>query len=117
MKNKKGFTLIELLAVITIIGIILLIAIPQIVTIIGITKDKNYSKIVGLVSSVGLAAIITTNLTIKLLSTNLKAVKEVVIPFMFIFLILISYLLFSLTRSNKKIEAAMDAIKEINSDN
>ena len=30
MKNKKGFTLIELLAVIVILGIILVIAIPSI---------------------------------------------------------------------------------------
>ena len=37
MKNKKGFTLIELLAVIVILGIIMLIAIPNIIS----TLDKN----------------------------------------------------------------------------
>ncbi len=37
MKNKKGFTLIELLAVIVILGVIMTIAIPNIVT----TLDKN----------------------------------------------------------------------------
>lgn len=36
--NKKGFTLIELLAVITILGIILVIAVPQIA---GIVKDSR----------------------------------------------------------------------------
>ena len=37
MKNKKGFTLIELLAVIIILGVIMTIAIPNIVS----TLDKN----------------------------------------------------------------------------
>ena len=44
MKNKKGFTLVELLAVIVILGILLLVAVPAVSTIIGRSKfnaDKN----------------------------------------------------------------------------
>jgi len=46
MKNKKGFTLIELLAVIVILGLLLLIAIPS------ITKYINQSKKETVVSSI-----------------------------------------------------------------
>ena len=38
---KKGFTLIELLAVILILGIIALIAIPTVNNIIGEAKESN----------------------------------------------------------------------------
>ncbi len=37
MKNKKGFTLIELLSVLTLLGIIMIIAVPNILSIV----DKN----------------------------------------------------------------------------
>ena len=41
MKNRKGFTLIELLAVIVILGLISMIAIPNIIGLsTGIKKDQ-----------------------------------------------------------------------------
>ncbi len=40
MKNKKGFTLVELLAVIAILGLVVAIAIPSIVGMIGNSNDK-----------------------------------------------------------------------------
>ncbi len=42
MKNKKGFTLIELLAVITILGIILVIAVPKISDMIYDRKKDTF---------------------------------------------------------------------------
>ncbi len=41
MKNKKGFTLVELLAVIVILGIILLIAVPKIMTTISNATEAS----------------------------------------------------------------------------
>ena len=41
MKNKKGFTLIELLAVIVILGLILVLVVPQVSNYIGYTKEKT----------------------------------------------------------------------------
>lgn len=41
MKDKKGFTLIELLAVIVILGIVMLIAVPNTVSLIDKNKRKN----------------------------------------------------------------------------
>ena len=40
MKNNKGFTLVELLAVITILSIILVIAVPNVLKTIDDTKEK-----------------------------------------------------------------------------
>ena len=44
MKNKKGFTLIELLAVIVILGILMLIAIPSVTKYIDSSKRETYIK-------------------------------------------------------------------------
>lgn len=42
MKNKKGFTLVELLVTITILGIISMVAIPNIVGVVRRNKNKTY---------------------------------------------------------------------------
>lgn len=44
MKNRKGFTLIELLAVIVILAIILLIAVPQVQQIINKSKQDAFAS-------------------------------------------------------------------------
>lgn len=44
MKNKKGFTLIELLAVIIILGILLVIAIPSVTNYISDSRKSSYVK-------------------------------------------------------------------------
>lgn len=44
MKNRKGFTLIELLAVIVILAIILLIAVPQVQQIIDKSKQDAFAS-------------------------------------------------------------------------
>ena len=41
MRNKKGFTLIELLAVIIILGIILAIAVPKVLSVISSQKQSG----------------------------------------------------------------------------
>ncbi len=42
--NKKGFTLIEMIAVIVIIGVLLLIAIPSVSSIIFSSRDNGYAN-------------------------------------------------------------------------
>lgn len=42
MKSKSGFTLVELLVTITILGIISMVAIPNIVGVVKRNKDKTY---------------------------------------------------------------------------
>lgn len=53
MKNTKGFTLVELLATIAILGIISVVAVPNIVGVVKKNKDKTYiedaKKLVSLV--------------------------------------------------------------------
>jgi prepilin-type N-terminal cleavage/methylation domain-containing protein len=50
MKNKKGFTLIELLAVIVILSIILLIAVPLVNGIIEETKKSAFSSSASMIA-------------------------------------------------------------------
>ncbi len=45
--NKKAFTLIELLAVIVILGILMLVAIPSVTRYIDMTKKEAYVKTIA----------------------------------------------------------------------
>ena len=47
MNLKKGFTLIELLAVIIILGVLMLIAIPSVTEYIGVSRRKAYIEVAG----------------------------------------------------------------------
>ena len=49
MKNEKGFTLVELLAVIVILGVILVIAVPQVMNVIKNSKDDAWDDSVSLI--------------------------------------------------------------------
>lgn len=49
MKNKKGFTLVELLVVITIIGLLVVIAVPSSMTISKKVKVKMYDSKIELI--------------------------------------------------------------------
>ena len=51
MKNKKGFTLIELLAVIIILGILMIIAVPAVTKYINDSRKKSYITIAGNITS------------------------------------------------------------------
>ncbi len=44
MKKKKGFTLIELLGILTVLGLIVIIAFPNIVSLISKTTKKEYER-------------------------------------------------------------------------
>ena len=47
--NKKGFTLIELLAVIVVLGVVLLLAMPSILDSINASRDSSYKILIGIV--------------------------------------------------------------------
>ena len=49
--NRKGFTLIELLAVLVILGIVMVIALPAITSSMGRTKDKQNQSRINLILS------------------------------------------------------------------
>jgi len=51
MKNKRGFTLVELLAVIVILGIILLVAVPKIMNVISDSKLSSIESTVKLLAN------------------------------------------------------------------
>jgi len=50
-KNNYGFTLIELLAVVVILALILLVAIPTVLDVISTSKDKAYESSVDLIEN------------------------------------------------------------------
>ncbi len=45
--NKKGFTLIELLAVIVVLGVVLILAMPSILDSINASKNASYKVLMG----------------------------------------------------------------------
>ena len=60
--KKKGFTLVELLSIVVILGIIVVVALPQISGSIGSKKEKQYNKIVKIVENAG-KVYLTENVT------------------------------------------------------
>ena len=63
MKKKKGFTLIELLAVIVILGIITVIAVPKILDVVNKTKDSAADSSLKLVKDAIKTQIAASDLT------------------------------------------------------
>ena len=60
--KKNGFTLVELLSIVVILGIIVVVALPQISGSIGSKKEKQYNKIVKIVENAG-KVYLTENVT------------------------------------------------------
>ena len=52
MRNKRGFTLVELLAVIVILGIILIVAVPKIITTIDNAKLSTLEDTVKMIAKI-----------------------------------------------------------------
>ena len=63
MKKEKGFTLIELLAVIVILGIITVIAVPKVLDIINKSKESAVSSSIKLVKDAIKTQIASSDLT------------------------------------------------------
>ena len=55
MKKNKAFTLVELLAIITILGVMVILVVPQIGGSINSKKEKELEKIIGIVENAGKA--------------------------------------------------------------
>ena len=74
MKNKKGFTLVELLAVIVILGILLLIAVPAVQNIIASSRKKAFESAakLALQNVESVASIETTTGTGSITACNIK---------------------------------------------
>lgn len=53
VKSKKGFTLVELLAVIVILGVIMVIAIPSVLETMQVAKTKSLQEYAQKVRNVG----------------------------------------------------------------
>ena len=72
--KKNGFTLVELLSIVVILGIIVVVALPQISGSIGSKKEKQYNKIVKIVENAG-KVYLTENGTIDSVSID-KLIKN-----------------------------------------
>ena len=72
--KKNGFTLVELLSIVVILGIIVVVALPQISGSIGSKKEKQYNKIVKIVENAG-KVYLTENGTIDSVSID-KLIKS-----------------------------------------
>ena len=76
MKNKKGFTLIELLAVIIILGVLLLIAVPSISKYIENSRKNTYiNSIRSMINAV------STSTNALELPLNIGKNEGVIVPF------------------------------------
>ena len=52
MKKYKGFTLVELLAIITILGVMVILVVPQIGGSINAKKEKELDKIMDIIENI-----------------------------------------------------------------
>ena len=46
MKNKNGFTMIEVLGIITVVGVLLLLAVPNLTSTLKNSKQKGYDEFI-----------------------------------------------------------------------
>ena len=71
LKNKKAFTLVELLAVIIILGIILVLAVPRVTTMINKYRDNAEARQKDLISSAAEKYMVFEEITFEPLQTEI----------------------------------------------
>lgn len=72
LKNKKAFTLVELLAVIIILGIILVLAVPRVTTMINKYRDNAEARQKDLISSAAEKYMVFEEITFEGATTEIE---------------------------------------------